>query len=228
MGIGPGQADEAVQSGRQWANISGSSIHPPLQRPLYPQAIKTTQKISFFLTRNTAREIRNLRSTEQVECIQTSKMKLQYWSKFLQHSIIKLKFSSRASQTVPYDIFFFLFLEPFTTTYKNVSNQMFKNSKTKRLHHRDRVMNKEELTRADWPERNEFYWVQKSKDKYLTEMSARVSRRQKKIVTVTKILLKFRHEAHKVEFINQITGCIQMGSFRKNVTQLLTLVPSNV
>ena len=28
--------------------------------------------------------------------------------------------------------FFFLFLEPFTTTYKNVSNQMFKNSKTKR------------------------------------------------------------------------------------------------
>lgn len=109
MGIGPGQPDEAVQSGRQWVNISGSSIHPPLQRPLYPQAIKTTQKISFFLTRNTAREIRNLRSTEQVECIQTSKMKLQYWSKFLQHSIIKLKFSSRASQTVPCDIFFFCF-----------------------------------------------------------------------------------------------------------------------
>lgn len=40
------------------------------------------------------------------------------------------------------------------------------------------------------------------------KMSARVSRRQTKIVNSHEDFIKLRHEAHKVEFINQITGCI--------------------
>lgn len=54
--------------------------------------------------------------------------------------------------------------------YKNVSNQMFKNLKIKCLYYCDWVMNKEELIRVDWFERNEFYWVQMLKDKYLMKM----------------------------------------------------------
>lgn len=73
-------------------------------------------------------------------------------------------------------IFFFLFLEFFIMIYKNVSNQMFKNLKIKCLYYCDWVMNKEELIRVDWFERNEFYWVQKLKDKYLMKMLVRVLR----------------------------------------------------
>ena len=46
---------------------------------------------------------------------------------------------------------------------------MFKNSKTKLLHHRDQVMIKEELKRADWPERNDFLFGLEVKGQILDE-----------------------------------------------------------